>query len=352
MNSDVILGDEKDTVSLLNSTTLHIHNKEELIFRKDLLISNINEVNDETLWPYLLDNNKVTISWNNLLLCFGKDSKVKKSILNLINTPSVLVKLIKDKDNLQNESFSSYIALFIEELLTDSISLEAFSSLAIIFENELSKVQISDVNFSKIIVLIECGIIKDNEDAFFDISEYHPELIAKFVEYNFNEVNDSGKLSGLKFAVDDMALLLGSEQLNNQSKLLLSGYFDQAIETIDAKLFNLFTDVYLHDVPIEIPTHILNLIINYSTGDIKRRVELLAGQVRYISKSDTFKFMKSLGYPYSGIASTGSFKKIENTKSNMLLAKALESEGYFSISNLKYSLSQIRLNLKGKHTYY
>ncbi len=348
LDESFVIGGEKSTLFLLNHSELSVELKESIIQSKDLLVNSIHVISDESLWSTLLNEQKIKPDWMNIMSCFSVDKDVYPALVEYLNQEHIIELLTQSDESLNIHDLGEYLDSFIQVLLNKSLNLTSFSKYSPLFKENLVEINFSNISTGKIEILIEKHFIEFNEGNYDALKSNHPDSVLRFIECEFSEAVKTTVYSNLFFSDDEMEVLLNSDLITVEGKLNASLKLNESTTSISTSLFELYCHLYLEQQVFEISTYILKLIINVESGDISKRVTLLATQIDFISKEFAFELLGNLGWRYNKLATTRSWCKIAKNKENKLLANALESQGYFSVSKSFIYFDEIRLDRKGK----
>jgi len=348
LDKSFAIGSEKSTLFLLNHSELSVELKESIIQSKDLLVNSIHVISDESLWSTLLNEQKIKPDWINIMSCLSVDKDVYPALIDYLNQEHIIELLTQSDESKNIHELGEYLDAFIQVLLNKSLNLTSFSKYSPLFKENLCETDFSEVSTGKIEILIEKHFIEFNEDNYDALMSNHSDSVIRFIECEFSQAVNTTVYSNLFFSEDEMEVLLNSDLITIEGKLNASMKLDESTTSISSSLFELYCQLYLDQKVFEISEYILKLIINFGSGDISKRVTLLATQIDFISKEFAFELIGDLGWRYNKLATTRSWCKIDNNKENKLLANALESQGYFSVSKSNIYFDDIRLDRKGK----
>jgi hypothetical protein len=341
-----VIGSEESTLFLLNHSELLVDLKKSIIQGKDLLVNCINVISDELLWSTLLDQQKVKPDWINIMSCLSVGKAVYAALIDYLNRENTIELLTQGDESKNINELGEYLDEFIQLLLNKSLNLISFSKYCTLLKQSLVATDFAEFSSEKIEILIEKHFIEFDEDNYNSLSEYHTDSVVRFIECEFDQAVKTSIYSGLFFNEDQMEVLLNSDFITIEGKLNVSFKLDESTTSISSNLFELYCRLYVKQQVFEIPAYILKLIINFKSGEISKRVTLLATQIDFISKEFTFELIGCLGWAYTKLATTGSWCKINKNRENKLLASALKNQGYFSVSKSSIYSDEIRLDKK------
>jgi len=347
LEDEFIIGSEGSCALLLNHNKLSIENKELLIHNKDVMVSQLHVIGNESLWLMLLNQQKVKPDWINIMSCLSVGESVILALIDFLNHEQTIDLLTQSDESKNIHELGDYLDDFVHTLLNKSLSLSTFAKYSPFFKESLVETNFSEFSAGKIEILIEKHFIEFNEDNYNALSNEHPDSVVRFIEYEFAQAVITAVYSSLFFNTDEMETLLSSDLISNEGKLNASLKLDESTTNITSDLFELYCRLYLGQKTFEIPTYILKLINNFKSGDISKRVTILSTQIGFIGKELTFELLNNLDWRYNKLI-TMSWCKITKNKENELLASALEKQGYFSVSKSSIYLNEIRLNKKSK----
>jgi hypothetical protein len=346
LDESFVIGSEESTLFLLNHSELSVDLKESIIHDKELIVNCISVISDKLLWSTLLNQQKVKPDWINIMSCLSVGKAAYSALIDYLNRENTIELLTQGDESKNIHELGEYLDEFIQLLLNKSLNLISFSKYCSLLKESLVETNFSEFSAEKIEILIEKHFIEFDEDNYNSLSEYHPDSVVRFIECEFDQAVKTSIYSDLFFNEDEMEVLLNSDLITIGGKLNVSFKLDESTTSISSDLFELYSCLYVNQQAFKIPAYILKFIINFKSGDISKRVTLLATQIDFISKEFTFELIGCLGWAYTKLSTTGSWCKINKNRENKLLASALENQGYFSISKSSIYSDEIRLDKK------
>lgn len=345
-NETFTIGDETSCLYLLNHQSLLSDLKKEFIDEENYEITNLADIKDKNLWPQILTSNKLIVSWSNISVLL-EETQLYTETIEYIQNKNIYSILTNSTEKQHTLDFDNQIDGLINMLITANFNILAFQKYCPLFKDKLLNIPLSKLPTEQVNVLIDLRYIEFTEEVYDDIEFNHPESLIKFIESKFSHITQSEIYPNLFFSAQDMEVLLNSTILSNTEKESVSLKLAEDTTTISGKLFANYYSIYSQKL-VEMPVHILRLLISLNFIDNTKRVHILSLQIPYISQELTFDLLSKLNDQYIKIATTKSQCRLDRNKANENLANALVNKGYFSMSELNKSMTTIRLNKKGK----
>lgn len=176
-----VYDDENIVLDLLNNDDLTLDHKQSYISVLETIITNINDIEDTTLWTALLNADKVQYSESNLINCFNT-LELAENVISYINRCNIDLDFSKCEcdDDSKAQLFNSIV---ICNYIDNSKYKQILLSLGFKYNNSHC-VEISD---DKITILIDTKIIQMTEDNLkFVRLNYHEQLF-HFIRANIEE---------------------------------------------------------------------------------------------------------------------------------------------------------------------
>lgn len=175
-----VYDDENIVLDLLNNDDLTLDHKQSYISVLETIITNINDIEDTTLWTALLNADKVQYSESNLINCFNT-LELAENVISYINSCNIDLDFSKSEyDDSKEKLFESIITC---NDIEDSKYKQILLSLGLPYRN-LRSVEISD---DKIIILIDTKIIQMTENNLKFIRLIYHEQLYHFIRANIEE---------------------------------------------------------------------------------------------------------------------------------------------------------------------
>lgn len=332
LDSGFILEDEENHVlSLLariakyNDLILQIMKRESFVVTDLSLFTNesIEENRGllEFIWDYLIDNNRMIPSWNNIVTYwskFGLKDNLKAFIANNASN------LINRNENCNNEEF-------ISALILSGIDTYVIEKLLPIMKMDNFSIDMKKVPNDILKIMIEQHCFEFNKD-------YHSSIlkIDEVLAYEFLVQNQDAyisKMSDIQITVQEYEKLLGDSRISQENKKRI--YFEDGDCTITPVVikevldngFDLSNDFFENAWQEDI--------------DISIRKELFLKGYALLSDEDIEDFLAELGDDYSSIVKTGSEHdtELDATEYNMKLISCLYDRKYI----VEYHVDQSRV---------
>lgn len=175
-----VYDDENIVLDLLNNDDLTLDHKQSYISVLETIITNINDIEDTTLWTALLNADKVQYSESNLINCFNT-LELAENVISYINSCNIDLDFSKSEyDDSKEKLFESIITC---NDIEDSKYKQILLSLGLPYRN-LRSVEISD---DKITILIDTNIIHMTENNLKFVRLNYHEQLYHFIRANIEE---------------------------------------------------------------------------------------------------------------------------------------------------------------------
>lgn len=275
MCNDKIYDDENVVIDLLNNDDLTLEHKQSYISVLETIITNISEIEDNTLWTTLLNNDKVQYSESNLMDCFNTLG-LTDNVISYINRCNINLDFSKSEYDDSKEKLFKNITTCND--IEDSKYKQILLSLGFKYNNSLC-VDISD---DKITILIDTKIIQMTEDNLkFIRLNYHKQLF-HFIHVNIEEYIEIMTDSLLE---QEELLEILDWDISDEQKIKLLELTDSEISIIN-KNYSVAVALYIlknnhddSDLPKLLSSYedwddsIKDIISNYAAKDIESIID-------------------------------------------------------------------------------
>lgn len=338
--SDNSKEEEAYLLNLLNNEKLSIELKEKIISSQELKISNIYDLNENEVAGMLLENSKITPTWENVIDYYENiEEKIDESTLLFINNVENVTELKKSKIPYIKENRKLIESLSSSIILSEEIENENYNpitnSIPFSFPQTLNFIELS---FEKVEILIKNRRLIFKKENYDLIKENFDKLNIKFLENysedylaNFDEYTIDGN--------DFSALIASSEFIVNQKFELIEKCDESLISNIQNNI-NLVSDFVIANTFSAISNSLLECLVTKSTNKINR-IKIFNKYHSKISNSTLSEFLQSLGYPYTDVLTLKKRPILTSNQHNFDLATILKSKGL--ILNHKQEKDGIRI---------
>lgn len=175
-----IYDDENVVIDLLNNDDLTLERKQSYISVLETIITNINDIENTTLWTSLLNADKVKYSESNLMDCFNTLG-LTNNVISYINRCNINLDFSKSEYDDSKEKLFKNITTC--NAIEDSKYKQILLSLGLTYRN-FRYVEISD---DKITILVDTKIIQMTEENLKFIRLIYHEQLYHFIRANIEE---------------------------------------------------------------------------------------------------------------------------------------------------------------------
>lgn len=316
-------------IKLLNNPSISTETQKEIIKKQSYVFESLSNI-PTVFWELLLVESKLEFTWGNLAEFNSKFPDAKSLLLEALNKEAQSLSAIKmSKEPKFEESTDEITNLILED---DSVSNEAFSLLIKGLPHTYDELGLYDIHAEKMSSLLEEKLLSLSETNYNGIAEYHPKLVGKLI---FNNLADYwNKPDEYELSPETYLFLLNAiTSLSNQVALLkllnednLEGNHDLANKVIH--IISKVTEIE------QFEKSLLYIAIKNST-EIQQVITLFVKLINTFNKEEITDLLKSMGSPYSQIASFKNNPSLINNHLHRNLALALESHGYISSKKIK-----------------
>lgn len=298
-NSDLILQILKRESFVV--TDLSLFTNESIEENKGLL---------EFLWDYLINNNRIIPSWDNIITCWSKLGLKDNLRMFIVNNAT---KLINRNENCNNEEF-------ISALILSGIDTYVIEKLLPIMKMEKFSIDLKKVPNDILKIMIEQHYFEFNKDYYSSLVKIDEDLAYEFLVQNQDAY--ISQISDIQITVQEYEKLLGDSRISQENKkriyvedddctitpVVIKEVLDNSFDFSD----EFFKNAWQEDI------------------DISIRKELFLKGYTLLSDEDIEEFLKELGDDYSNITKTGTEHETELIASeyNLKLVKCLVERKY------------------------
>ncbi len=184
---NVIEEDEVCFIEFVNSINETLDVKLDLLLRFKGKITFISEIKNKELYPQIFENNKFSITWENIISYYEYNGKqIDENIISFILDDENLSELENEKlmnEKLQNSYVSFLTALYQEERINESIVEKLENNNTFL----LHKFNLLNISKEKLGILVNHKSIKFSKETLEDIRNIDTDIAINFVINNVEE---------------------------------------------------------------------------------------------------------------------------------------------------------------------
>lgn len=287
----------------------------EIIDKNQTSIQDISKITHTELWTTFFKEDKIAVSWDNLLYYFKEKESFDDVLVNYLNIDEHYSKLSKVRINKYFDKVDTDFAnKFAKELIKSKISLISFSTLNYSFPYSYpdASVEFKDISNEKIKVLIQKRTISLSLKNYTFINDKFTDLLLIYLEINSNKFIDEVGTYELDSSI--ISKLIDSRVFTPEQKMMVMDHIPETVfmenKDISNKVCNILSTNRKTKVSIDLLRDLLTQ--SQSTED---KIRLFNIYQNDIDDSELKSIIQILGNPYSEIIE-GKHPKFENNEYN------------------------------------
>jgi hypothetical protein len=330
---------EQSVLRILNELLVSDELEIKLIEKNVTLINKLSDIKEKSLWSVFFNNNKIEVSWQNVIHYFKEFKLIDDVLVNYLNQQEVFDVLSKENITENDEVIKTS---FITKLIHSTISIESFNILAAIIPYTFEYSELEEIEIDKIEILIKKAVIPFSIENFTAISDNYESLITIYSELNkedFLELIDE-----LPFTSTILLHIMNSRVFSDENKLEIIKNIDESFIINDRNLQSFTCKFLLNQANISISEVLINSLLS-SNNLISTKVTLFN---KYYNKSLALDNLNtrliSLGHPFINLTEgLETIDLVDNTENNIfhsllfgrILGQKKEKNGKLKIWQLK-----------------
>ncbi|WP_264549920.1 hypothetical protein [Flavobacterium sp. N2820] len=330
---------EQSVLKILNELVVSEELEIQLIEKNNTLINKLIHVKEKNLWPIFFNNNKLIVSWQNIIDYFKEFNEIDNVLVEYLNRKEIFDILSKEIIEEEDDRIKTQ---FITKLIHSSIDIESYSSLATKIPYHYNFSEVEGVEKNKVEILIKNNVIPFSVENFTDIKNIHEQLILIYSELNKDDFFES--IEELPFTSTIVLDIMNSKVFSEGNKLDVIKTIDENLIIEDRNLQSFICKFLLNQVNISISETLLNSLLS-SNNLISTKVALFN---KYYTKSLPLDKLNarliSLGSPFinltENLETIDLLDTVENNQFYLLLFRRIlgskkEKNGKLKIWQLK-----------------
>ena len=305
---------------IIQNENIDIDIRKQIIKNEKFNNYNIENI-DRELIDTIIDNDKLKVSYDNILALLIKDEELKDNVISNISSHIDEYKLDKPDNHIEKYSLETIERFKKLYIFNKKVDIKDFKILVSTFDIKI--VEIEECEKEKIEYLIDKKIIEFNVANFEYIKENIEEKLVKFIEINitdFIENIDEYDITGYEDK------LLNSDEINNELKKEIINHIeiDNLQNTTIVKLIsNDMLSIDYKEINIR--------VLNDSSILLDDRLNLLKIILSNIEdKDEGTEYIHLFGSRYIDINTSKNACSILYSNSNIGLCNVLKEKGYIS----------------------
>lgn len=325
---------EKSALKLLNNKKLLNSEKEKIITKEEIIISNLADIEDNDISGLLLKLSKAKPVWPNIIDYYeNNENAVDENIMLFINNLENAVGLSKPKIPYNSENKELIQKLSKELVLNNDIKDENYSyimkSIPFRYNHNLQFIELAK---NKIEILINNGILSFSVENYELLKTNADGLHIQFLEYYAEDyITD---IDSFELNSTDRLKLLNSESFIPEQKIeIITNTLESVIIAninLTNKVCEIIANYSIYDISI---TLLFHLVI--ASKNTNNRITLFNLYSNEFTLDVITVFLQSLPHPYNEIAIKGKRPLIQNNQVNLVFVLKLKLVGYISKSDIE-----------------
>lgn len=309
-----------DIISILNNENILPEHKQKIIKRQKTKIDNIGNINND-LWKMLLEEEKITVNWNNII-CYYVENGLSKELISFMNANKELLitSKIVNNDTYDNDVYNQFCQ---DIILQEEINEELLSCINYKLSDEIFN---NDVNSSRIVKIINENSLIIDETVYKSIQENYNNLLIIFIEKNINFFIENMDI--LTYNETEVESLLTSSNIEYSNKILIINNLDDITCTNENAAVKYAELILSSDAKIVLSIQLLKSIINLLPSE--KGLNLLINQVENLDEEQFLSILDNFSYPYNALRGT----QIPKFEKNEINEKFIEIIRHKRISNI------------------
>lgn len=288
----------------------------EIINKNQTPIQDISKITHTELWTTLLQENKIAVSWDNLLYYFKEKESFDDVLINYLNIEENYVKL----NYRINKNFNEDVDLikeFTRGFLISKVTLNTYTFLAnntsIPYSYPKGIDYFSEISIDKMKVLIQNKILTLSAENYNFINGKFADLLLLFLETNSSQFVD--EVGSYELDSSITSKLIDSRVFTPEQKMMLMDHIPETTLMKNKVISNKVCNLLAYNRKTEVSIDLLRELLTQSQST-EDKIRLFNKYQNDIDDSELKSIIHILGDPYSEIIE-GKNPKFENNEYNL-----------------------------------
>lgn len=287
----------------------------EIIDKNQTPIQDISKITNTELWTILLQEDKIAVSWDNLLYYYKEKAIFDDVLVNYLDISQHYSQLSKVRINKDFDKVDTDFAnKFVKELIKSKISLISFSTLNYSFPYSYPDVSVAfkDISNEKMKVLIQKRTILLSLKNYNFINDEFTDLLLIYLETNSDKFIDEVGTYELNSPI--VSKLIDSRVFTSEQKMIVMDHIPETVFMENKDISNKVCNLLATNRKIMVSIDLLRDLLSQSQST-EDKIRLFNIYQNEIDDSELKSIIQILGNPYSEIT-VGKHPKFANNEFN------------------------------------
>jgi hypothetical protein len=335
------LESEKTVIELLNNSKLADGDKEKIIKKQTVQITDLKSITNKGLWVPILQDNKLVVSWKNVLTYFEQTVKMDVDLIDYLDQEDIYETLAKiNFTKGAGKLEKTYHDYSRESLLEGRMTDKAYEELLKSNPYHYDSLAIENLSEEKVTALLKRRVIRLKPVVFNLLKEHFEDQIPLLIEYNiadYLKYEDVYELdeTAYQYLLDSSKITLG------QKTDIVTEITDEMVEAdhdLASSVSRVIVDSDFNELSVDFVRH---LVKNTSYADDK--LVLLNRYMKNFTPAAAEELLNAIGGIYQTLVPRGKFPKLpisaingsilNGLKNIGFIRKIKEDKNYFKVTN-------------------
>ena len=325
---------ENAVLKLLNNNKLINSDKEKIISKEEVLISNLSDIENNEVSGILLKLSKTKPVWTNIIDYYVNNENIlDENIMLFINNRENAVGLstLKIPYNAENNELIQKLSkeLVLNKEIKDENYSHIMKSIPFRYNHNLQFIELSE---NKIEILINNGLLSFSVENYELLKSNSDGLHIQFLEYYGEDY--LADIDSYELNASDRLKLLNSESFTLEQKIeIITNTLESIIIpsiSLTNKICEIIANYSIYDISLTLLYHLVTV-----SNNTKNRLTVFNLYSNRFTSNQITAFLQSLPHPYNEIAIKGKRPLIQNNQVNSIFISKLKLVGYISNSEVE-----------------
>lgn len=318
----------------------------EIIDKNQTPIQDISKITATELWTTLLQEDKIAVSWDNLLYYFKEKENFDDVLVNYLNIDEHYSHLSKSRINKDFDTVDTDFAnKFVKELINSKISLDSFSTLnnSFLYSYLDGSASFKGISNEKMKVLVQKRTISLSLRNYTFLNDEFSDLLLIYLETN--SIKFIAEVGTYKLDSSITSKLIDSRVFTPEQKMMIMDHIPETVLIENRDISNKVCNLLATNRKTKVSINLLRELITQSQSK-ENKIRLFNQYQNDIDDSELKSIIQILGNPYSEIIE-GKNPKIENNEYNIEFINQRKKD-FITNSNFIDNGKFIRVHTKRK----
>jgi len=325
--------DEEETsiLALINSTSIDVSFRSELLKKQKSKITDISSIQLKTIRKTAIRESKVEPSLENAVKFHDEIGLVDDNLIKFLNRKNNIDQILNEEITSTDLEKPAIKNFFKDTLECNELTSNAYEALVRISPFKFKSFNVSLIDKEKLKILIPNGTLEFNPENFTKLKSKNAKLHIDLIYSGLERF--LGSIEEIDFQEEDLKELLSEERLMSKNKLKIINKIPTLEIKISDETLLLIKRILFDNAEAIINYNLLKMLLKKGLS-LEEKVKLMTSQLEYLENEQILELLEILPENYRDLTRNGKRPTFKNIEANIDLLNKLEKIDIISSSKI------------------